>query len=354
MWEGSYGKEPFDLRLTVLCLMRRIWLILAATLLGTIVFGGGYYVKNVLLQPDPDYRATSVYRVDYAVEKESELSTMHINEMTWNTYVDTQMFLEQVRVHLPAQVKYTDEELAEAISAVVASNLKVVSTEVTTGSAEDSLTIASAVEAAMVRDFPNYISEITSIFVMDPAAEAEAVYPDVRPLRAIILSGLLSLFFSVVILLLKDLGDDIIWLPSALHRRYGLAALGTLKSRALKENMSYLLLGRKKIAVCPAQEDVDAGKVLEELQEVGAVRALGEDVEWITTLSPIREPESCRILREADGILLAVSAGSHGGKQLEYVLEYLEQQDCKITAAILINADEQLLKRYYRFNRNKS
>lgn len=353
MWEGSYGKEPFDLRLTVLCLLRRIWLILAVTLSGTVVFGGGYYVKNVLLQPDPDYRATSTYRVDYNLEKESELSTMHINEMTWNTYVDTQMFLEQVRVHLPTQIQYTEEELAEAISAVVASNLKVVSTVVTTASAEDSLTIASAVEAAMEEDFPDYISEITSIFVMDPAETAEAVYPDVRPLRAVVLSALLSLFFSVVILLLKDLGDDHIWLPSALRRRYGLAVLGTPKSRALKENMSYLLSGRKKIAVCPVQEDVDTGKVLEELRMADAVQVLGEDVEWITVQSPIREPESCRTLREADGILLAVSAGSHGGKQLEYVLEYLKQQDCKITAAILINADERLLKWYYRFSKNK-
>lgn len=353
MWEVSYGKEPFDLKLTVLCLIRRTWLILAVTILGTIVFGGGYYVKNILLGPEPDYSATSVYRVDFAIEKEPELTTVHINEMTWNTYVDTQMFLDQVRSHLPAGAEFTDEELREAVSVTVASNLKVVSTVVTTGSPERSLLIASAVEAAMVQDFPGNISEITGIFVMDPAKETEAVYPDVRLLRAVALSALLSLFFAVVVLLLKELGDDNIRLPSILRRRYGLKVLGTPKSFALKENMGYLFAGKKKVALCPVQEAIDPARVMEELCSTGAVQALSDDVEWILAASPVQEPKSCRVLREADGILLAVSAGNHSGKQLEYVLEYLEQQECKVTAAILIGADEWLLRQYYRFGKDK-
>lgn len=353
MLKASYGKEPFDLRLTVLRLFHRWWLILAVTLLGTLLFGGGYYVKNVIFGSAPNYCATSVYRVEYAIVQEVDLSTVHINEMTWNTYVDTQMFLEQVRRHLPAGVQFTDEELTEAVSAVVASNLRVVSTVVTTASAEESLIIAAAVETAMMQDFSGSISEITSISVMDPAREAEPVYPDVRPLRAAVLSAVLSLFFVVVILLLKELGDDNIWLPSTLRRRYGLLVLGTPNSAALKENMRYLLDGKKKMAVCPVQEDVDAGKVLDELRASGGTEVLGSDVEWILVPSPIREPSSCRTLRDADAILLAVSAGNHSGKQLEYVLEYLEQQNCNVTAAILVNADERLLKKYYRFNKDR-
>ena len=51
--EASYAKEPFDLRLLLLRLGRNLWKILALTILGTVLFGGGYYVKKVLLQPDP-------------------------------------------------------------------------------------------------------------------------------------------------------------------------------------------------------------------------------------------------------------------------------------------------------------
>ena len=44
--------------------------------------------------------------------------------------------------------------------------------------------------------------------------------------------------------------------------------------------------------------------------------------------------------------MLAVKAGSHAGRMFERVLEYLEQQDCQVTAAILWDADEKLLRRY--------
>ena len=39
--------------------------------------------------------------------------------------------------------------------------------------------------------------------------------------------------------------------------------------------------------------------------------------------------------------------------QLEYVLEYLRQQDCEVTAVLLWQADERLLRRYYWFARRK-
>ena len=63
--EVSYGKEPFDLRLMCLRLCRNLWKILAVTVVGTLLFGGGYYVKNVVLQPDPGYAASSTYKVEY-------------------------------------------------------------------------------------------------------------------------------------------------------------------------------------------------------------------------------------------------------------------------------------------------
>lgn len=350
MWKAEYGKEPFDLRLTVLRVFRRLGLILAVTFAGTVVFGGGYYVKNVLLQPEPTYSASSTYRIEYEVAEEKDVSTVHINEMTWNTYVDTQLFLDEMRQYLPGNPSYTDEELAEALSAVVASNLKVLTVAVITESAEQSLEIASAVEAAMVQDFPEQISEIASISVIDSAREAKRVYPDVRPLRAVILSALLSCFFAVVMVLLKELGDDSIWLPATIRKRYGLKTVGTLNSPELTENIRYLFREKKRIAVCPVQDGIDPAQVLEELQET--CRELGplwEKQEWLPTPAPILCPEGCQTLRDVDGILLVLAAGSHGGKQLEYTMELLGQQDCEITGVILWDADELLLRVYYGF-----
>ena len=45
MREGYYGKEPFDLRLTALRMLRNLNQIIVFTLAGTLVFGGGYYLE---------------------------------------------------------------------------------------------------------------------------------------------------------------------------------------------------------------------------------------------------------------------------------------------------------------------
>lgn len=349
MNSGYYGREPFDLRLTALRLFRRLGLIVLVTLTGTLVFGGGYYVKKVLMNPEPDYSVTSTYRVEYDVAEEKDVSTVHINEMTWNTYVDTQLFQMYVRAYLPENLQQiSDSELAAALDAELLSNLKVLTTVVITEEPNKSLDIAAAVEKAMVQDFPKEISEITSVSVIDNGVEAREVYPDVRPLRAVILSAVLSCFFCVIFFLLKELGDDSIWLPSSIRHRYGLKVLGTIESPELSENLAYLFQEKKRVAVCAMEEQTDPMQVIDRLRDVcKEYEPLQQEGGWFPVPAPLLAPEGCRALRQAEGILLAVPAGSHVGKRLEYVLEFLEQQECKITAVILWDADELLLRTYY-------
>ena len=95
MWEGYYGKEPFDLRLTALRLMRNLNKILLITLAGTLLFGGGYYVKNVLLHTEKEYSATSTYMVEY-VNPPKQSGDYYINHMSWNTLVQSEEFLTAV------------------------------------------------------------------------------------------------------------------------------------------------------------------------------------------------------------------------------------------------------------------
>lgn len=352
MWEGSYGKEPFDLRLTVLRLIAKLDVVLIVTLIGTLLFGGGYYVKNVLLRAEKQYGVTSVYRVEYVVEEEKDVGTVYINEMSWNTYLHSQEFLDAVMTHLKESARSMDsdwadritvEEVSEALEAFLASDLRVPSTTVTTDWTAKSLMIARAVEQAMTEDFPAGIREISEIRVIDAPETAEEVIPDVRPGRAFALSAVLTCFFTVVILLLKETGDDNIWLPATVSRRYGVKTAGTLESLELSENLRYFYEGKKRVAVCGMQSDTDPVKLLASLRE----KCAADMTQWYAVPSPVLCPESCRALREAEGILLAVQAGAHAGKQLEHCLEYLQQQDCKVTSVILLDADEKLIKAYY-------
>lgn len=345
MREGYYGKEPFDLRLTALRLLRQIHIIAAVTVIGTALLGGGYYVKNVLLRGDSLYAAESIYRVEYAVQEERDVATVYINEMSWNTYLRTQNFIDAVQFRMKAlnetekyQLTVSDEELRSVVKAVLASDLRVPSTTVTTKNPEKSARIAQAVEAAMTLDFPKGVREVTAIAVIDSAETAQEVIPDVRVGRALALSAVLSCFFGAIALLLKETGDDSIWLPATLYKRYGLKTVGTIESAELAENIAYLFEGKTPVAVCGLQDAVDPLQVLDKLR-----KKVGELPDWYAAPSPLLCPEVCRELRKAGGLLLAVRAGAHAGGQLEHALLYLKQQECEITAVILWDADEGLI-----------
>lgn len=354
------GKEPFDLRLTVLRMIRKLHIIAGITLLGMLLFGGGYYIKNVLLQNETTYEVTSTYRVSY-VDEPSKSGDYYINEMTWNTYVDSKEFLDAVYAHLQEITIALDsrfvksaEELAVMVDAKLASDVHVPSTVVTTTSGGWTVYIAQAVEAAMVQEFVENNEQISAIEVINPAMTASEVAPDVRPLRAFVLSGVLSLFFALVWFLLKELGEEGIWLPATLRRKYGLKALGTENSPELFSNLEFILDNCKKTAVCAINDDVNPAEVIAVLQETltddASMKQYGaklKNMEWLPVPAPMLCPEGSKIMRECDSVLLVVPAGTDTGKVLEYVLEYLNTQEIKVTAALLWDADEWLIRMYY-------
>lgn len=357
MWTG---KEPFDLRLTVLRMIRNLHIIVGITLLGVLLFGGGYYVKNVLLNQDTTYEVTSTYRVSY-VEEPSKSGDYYINEMTWNTYVDSKEFLDAVYSHLEELTIALDsvfvksaDELAEMIDAKLASDVHVPSTVVTTTSEGWTVLIAQAVEAAMVQEFVGNNEQLSAIEVITPAVIAQEVVPDVRPARAFALSGILSFFFAIVLFLLKELGEDSIWLPATIRRKFGLPVLGTANSPELASNLEFLLGEQKKVTVCAVDDDINPAEVITILQEKlkndANMKQFNDRVkaqEWVSIPAPMLCPEGSKVMRESDAVLLVVKAGEHAGKTLEYVLEYLTTQEIKVTAALLWDADEWLIRMYY-------
>lgn len=355
MWQGTYGKEPFDLRLTVLRFIRCLDKMIIFTLAGTLLFGGGYFVKNVIFRPAREYAVTSTYMVEYK-QPPVQSGDYYINDMTWNTLVTSGEFLDAVDKHLGKNA--TSGEISGTISAKLPSDWNIPTTTVVTEDPETAVLLAQAVEKAMAEDLPALHEGIKEVHVLDPAVESKEVALDARPGRAFVLSGILSLFFVTMVFIIREIGDDSIWLPATLRARYGLKVLGTINSPQLPENAAYLFEGKKKIAVCPVSTEVDVKEAAEALTVIwrrggktGAEKSrdMVRDTmpEWIASPSPLLCPESADILRGMDGILLVVPSGAHAGKQLEYTLEYLHTQDCTVTAALLWDADERLIRNYY-------
>lgn len=351
MMECNYAKEPFDLRLTILILIKKTGVIIMITLLGILLFGGGYFIKNIVFGPADTFTAISMYKVTYATDPQTDKKYTYINGETWSGWLHTDEFINLIQEHLTIEIER--EQLESYLSADLPSNLSIPISKVTSPDPETSLAIAAAVEKSFV-DFGDRQKEIESIRVVDSAKKAEKTLVDVRPLRAFILSGVLTLFLTIMIIAIWEIGSDNIWLPVILTKRYGLKTIGTIESKYFKENINYLFKNQKETGVIPLDANVDVVKAVNILKENTKKSCCGNTIEekhWIGFPSVSLSPESCEKLREMDGILLIVPAGSGMGKRLESVLEFMSTQECKITAAMLWAADEKLIRRYYRFSK---
>lgn len=351
MNNGSWGKEPFDLRLTALRLIRNLPGILAVTVLCTVLFGGLYYVRNVEFRGQKTYSAKAEFFVEYANEDWGTAGT-YINYMTWNTWITSDEFLGFVKKYLPDTFG-GGQKLAEMLSAEVPSDLRVPVITVTSADPREAESVLEAVKSAMVQDFPGGVRDVDSIRVITTKGAQEDV-PDVRPVRAFVLAALLGGFFATVLFLLKEIGEEKIWLPATLSRRYGLRQPGIQDTPLYRENLRFFLEGKKKIALCPAQEEIDPVEAAEYLKKTlteGTAEEKEEIPEFLPLPCPTLTPEAAGQLRAADGVLLIIGAGKKDCRYLEMILDFLRQQEIPVTAALLWEQDGWLLKNYYRMEK---
>ena len=343
MKDNGWGKEPFDLRLTALRLVRKLPAILLITALGTILLGGGYYLKNVTFR-QRTYVATATFLVDYVNDNWFEENAF-ISDYTWNEWMKTDEFQGYVLRHL--QGAAPSRKLDDALSASVAYDLRIVTISSASGNPEEANRLNDAVRKAMTEDFAGGIRDVASVRETDANEAAESL-KTVKPVRAAVLAAVVSCFAGTVFFLLKELVFEQIWLPASLTNRYGLKSVGVYGTDACEENLAHFFRGTKKAAVCPVGEDLDCAGIAKALGKGKS----GNSVEWTAVPSPTLAPEVAGTLRGMDGILLVVRAGEDV-KRLEMTLDFLTGQDCEVTAALLWEEDAWLLRNYYRWNFRK-
>ena len=70
--------------------------------------------------------------------------------------------------------------------------------------------------------------------------------------------------------------------------------------------------------------------------------------ECVRCANPVAEPSEIEKLRDAESVVVAVKAAAHNGKRLERTLEELRRINASVKAFVLTDADEKLIKRYYK------
>lgn len=350
---GNWGKEPFDLRLTILRMIRRLPWLLAVIVTLTLALGGGYYLKNVTFRGADPYTAYAVFLIDYADANWAE-NLKYVNEYSWNVWMQSDTLQDMVKMRLPESLA-SKMELGEMLKATVPSDLRVVQIHVTDPDPATADMVLEAVKEAMTGDFPPVMEDIAAIRVTK-TQEAVKDVPDVRPVRAFALAAVISILFTVVAFLVRELTLERIWLPTTLTDIYGLKDAGLYADNGFEENLQYFLQNKKKIAVIPANDpenakNYDLKSISKFISAVGDLKGLS-DKAFVEMPCPLRSPECVSKLREADGTVLIVKAGTDS-KNLGLLLHFLGQQDVKVDAAVLWEADNWLVRAYYRLGGKK-
>lgn len=349
MTEQEWMQEGMDFRLFFLRFIRKIWIVAIGALAGALLFGGGYFIRHVVYAPARQYEALSRYYITFT----DDMGKDYYNDYTWNDLAASDPILDYTMSLLPAG--YDKDEVRQSVEAKIFSDVRVLSTTVTTNNPDKTLAVALATEQSICH-FGELMPEIAGIEVILDA-EVSPVIVDVYTARAVLiglLAGLLAGVFAVVFWLILD---DSVYLEKEAAARFGIAVLGgfyqgeldhrpeqtaggsSLHIREMAENTAYLAAGEQRLVPLTEREEQAAETAAAWMEtEAGSIKATRSCLEW---------PEQYKNLRPADGVILLVRCGAHNGCLVEKEIGQMRKQGCHISGLVLYDMDQKLNKYYY-------
>lgn len=348
MWECDFAREPMDFKLFWLLFFKKIWLFLTGILIGILLIGGSYFIKNIVFAPEKEYRVVGEIYLDYVLGEGQIAESVCFNQVTWASLVKTDEFLEDVGGQLMRDgIEISAESLAESMEATLLSDVRIVTTTVTTNNPALSVAISHALQSAILH-FGEKQAEIAGMRILTSPKEAEPVKLDIRLLRAVILGAVLGGFLALLGMFLYFTLDDSIHIPDTVQVRYKIPMLGMLSSKELTQNFKALCKDKKKLALTASEGSIPIEKIAKSLEEkLKAEKSAMEGRLFMPVCCVGDKPEAVEELLKAESIILVIGAGRRDGKRIEKTLRFLDRQGCKPDCALLWGEDEKLVTRYY-------
>lgn len=204
--------DKIDLKLFTLQLFRKWYLVIIGTILGAMIIGIPYVLVNVTFADPPKFRTTIIAHQTF------ESPDYYVNDYSWDELVRSDFFIEKTRENLTSG--FSEEDIAACFSAGFESDIYLPHIFVTTETSEASKALAEACLPAVLA-VKDEVSQMTEISILDVSAP-EAVYPDVRVKRAVILGAVVGLLISLFLMFLYFILDDSVYVPLLFSEKYGI------------------------------------------------------------------------------------------------------------------------------------
>ena len=324
MREIRYADAGLDMKKLWLCFIRKIWLVLAAAVVGGVLGGLIYMAVNVVPESERKYRAFSKVYLDFAPDETGEVYQEY-NGYTWNDLMATDPILDVTMQYLPED--YTREEVMAATEAEILSDLRLLTITVTTHDKERCNAILKATGQSLV-DRGNMAKEFRQIEVIQ-TAEAELVTADSRFMQAVLIGVVLLSVLTLLGMLLYYVLDDRIMVAADLRQVTEVPFVGYIGAGEWleKDYAAALEHIRKKKGSIPVLSLKQGEAVTEE--------------QW---------QELC----QADGVVLEIPYGKMHAVYLSYVIEQFDVRECLLAGVAISGAEKGFLDWYYGMTRRVS
>lgn len=316
MWECKYGKEPLDTRLCFLRLIGKSWIVAVMALAGALLFGGIYFIANVVYGPEREYVTESQFYIEYVNAVTQEQQYTFYNKETWESLIHTDIFMDEVMKHVTEQTlamdrEITREEVSEAVFATLLTDVRIVHVTVNTNSPELTMIITGGLEKAFVTfgESQREIDAVRAILIPD---EATLTVFDNRIVRACILGAVVFVAFTLFFMYLYVVLDTSIYIPMEFERRYGIPM-------------------EVEQVQMPDDKGADAGKV-----KSGVVN------------NSMQEKSVFACEDEEGNCTLYVKSKDHNGPLIEKTIRDLHKEGKSVKKAVLTKADDKLIKWYFK------
>lgn len=317
MREEGYASAGMDMKKWILCLLKRLPLILAATAGCAILVTAVYTIARTVPASEREYRAQTKIYLDFAADETGEIYQEY-NGYTWNDLMATDPILDLTMAALPAD--YEREEVMAATKAEILSDLRLLTVTITTGDGGRTDVILTATQKALEAygDSAKEFTQIRSIQTMP----ARLVTADDRTVQATLVGLLVGLTVSLFGVMLSYVLDDRIYVAGDVRKMTNMSFLGYPGAgenfqNDYDNNLAYLKEQRGDVRVC----EIEQGEALTQ--------------------------ETLQKLREADAVALTVPYARLHGSYLYYVIQQLEVQGCVLCGVAVRDADRRFLGRYY-------
>ena len=372
----NYDNEILNLRAFYLILLKRIWILPLAALMGGIIAGLIYFLANVVYAPARNYVTESTLYIYFAYDENKGAQVDSYNAYTWNLLVKTEdntlggiienetdyNILNGIMDNL-SEAGYKDgesitrDEVISSINADIPSDVRVMIFTVKNPDPELSGAIADAANAALI-SYGKADKALTEIKLLGRGETRLELLPD-RMGVAIALGAVVGFIISMLALLIIRSMDDTVFVPEDVERRYSLPVLGVLSPTGEKEPSFFRnellfcfkenFMAGDKVALSSADDVTDTEYAMDasdRLREVIGEGLKGEMPQFCVMPVPGNDNESREKLSHVDGAIVLVSMGEHNGAMTEHLISLLKKLKCKVYGIVITDADMKFLSRY--------